>query len=430
MKRIILYLFFLPFFFAAVPVPAQKVFTITVDATINPAIAGFIERAIKKAASEKATCLIIQLNTPGGLLESTRDITGNILTSPVPVLVYVSPPGAHAGSAGVFITLSAHIAAMAPGTNIGAAHPVSMQVAMDTTMNEKATNDAAAFIRTIAEKRSRNVEWAEEAVRKSVSITAIEAIEKKVIDLIATDIRDLLTQVDGQKVEVQSGTVTLLTKEALTEEISMSFVEKLLSIISDPNISYIILMFGFYGILFELYNPGAIFPGIIGVIGLILGFYSLNTLPLNYGGLALIIFSIILFLLEIKIISHGMLTIGGIISLALGSAMLIPPDSSFEFAGISRSVIITTTVVTSAFFIFIIGMGLKAQRARPVIGSESFAGEIGEALETLDPSGNVRVHGELWKAESVSGTIQAGEKIQVVDRNKFILFVESFKTLK
>jgi membrane-bound serine protease (ClpP class) len=410
-----------------VPLQAQQAYHITVNATINPATAGFIARAINKAVAENASCLIIQLNTPGGLLESTRDIVGGIMSSPIPVLVYVSPPGAHAGSAGVFITLSAHVAAMAPGTNIGAAHPIAMQGGMDTVSNEKAVNDAAAFIRTIAEKRNRNVEWAEDAVRNSVSITAKEAVDLQVVDFVSSDLKHLLVQADSMVVEVASGMVTLQTANVTTEVLQMTFVEKLLNILSDPNIAYILLMFGVYGVLFELYNPGAIFPGIIGGLGLILGFYALSVLPLNYTGLALIIFSVILFLLEIKVTSYGMLAIGGIIAFALGSAMLIRPDVSFEFPGISYSVIITVTIVTALFFLFLIGMGIRAQRNKPVIGPETFVGELGEAVGALDPIGNVLVHGELWRAESISGIIPAGEKVRVTGRTKFTLYVELLK---
>lgn len=427
MRRLTPYLLFLTFCFVFSNATSQKVYSITIKSTINPATSGFIERAINKATEQNAACLIIELNTPGGLLSSTRDITGNILNAKIPVIVYVSPAGGHAGSAGVFVTMAAHIAAMAPGTNIGAAHPVAMQGSMDTAMNEKATNDAAAFIRTIAQKRNRNAEWAEEAVRKSVSLTATEALRNNVIDIVAFDIPHLLQQINGRSIELNSRQEVLNVANARTEKIEMSFIEKLLNILSDPNIAYILLMIGFYGILFEFYSPGAIFPGILGVLGLILGFYSLNTLPLNYAGLALIIFSIILFVLEIKVTSYGMLAIGGIVSLALGSAMLIRPDSTFEIPGISRSVIITTTAVTAAFFLFVIGMGLKAQRAKPVIGPESIAGETGSTLEVLDPVGNVLVHGELWQAESTSGVIKAGEKIRVTGRKNFKLFVESIK---
>jgi membrane-bound serine protease (ClpP class) len=403
---------------------AQQGYRIVVDATINPATSGFIERAIQKSEAGNASCLVIQLNTPGGLLESTRDITGFILEAQVPIIVYVSPAGAHAGSAGVFITLAGHVAAMAPGTNIGAAHPVNMQGGMDTTMSEKVTHDAAAFVRTIAQQRNRNMEWAEEAVRRSVSLTASEALDQNVIDYVASDLGDLLNQADGKEVETPGGVVTLSTSNITLEEIPMSTIEEFLNILSNPNIAYLLLMFGFYGVLFELYNPGAILPGIIGVIGFILGFYSLNTLPLNYAGLALIIFGIILFILEIKITSYGMLSIGGIISLGLGSAMLIRPEMGFQFPGIATSVIVTTTLATAAFFIFVVGMGLRAQRAKPVTNREGFMDETGVTVDVLDPRGNVMIHGELWQAESASGLIPANTNVRVTGRKHFTLFVE------
>jgi membrane-bound serine protease (ClpP class) len=350
------------------------------------------------------------------------------LESPVPVVVYVAPAGAHSGSAGVFITLAAHIAAMAPGTNIGAAHPVEMQGSMDTIMNAKVTNDAAAFIRTIAEKRSRNLEWAEDAVRHSLSITETEALEKKVIDTIARNDEDLMKEINGKKIELNSGTTTLHTENASIETYEMGTVQKLLNIFSDPNISYILLMLGMYGLLFELYSPGAIFPGIIGVISLILAFYSMQTLPVNYAGLALIIFGVILFVLEIKIVSHGLLTIGGIVSLLLGSLMLIRSDSTFDFIGISMSVIIASVAVTAFFFLFVIGLGIKAQRSKPATGIEGMIGEIGSSLEALDPVGRVYVHGETWTAESVSGLINKGEKIRVTGIKSLKLYVESVNT--
>lgn len=402
---------------------AQTVVSIHVDAAINPAVASFIHSSIEKAQREKAQCLVIHLNTPGGLLKSTRTIVGDIIESPVPVIVYVSPPGAQAGSAGVFITLSAHIAVMAQGTNIGAAHPVSMQSEMDTTMNEKVTNDAVAFIRTIAEKRNRNADWAENAVRNSASVTATVAFQEKIIDMIANDDQELLQQLDGKMVQLNSGTVTLRTKSAKVMEYEMSFVEKLLNILSDPNIAYILMMLGFYGLMFELYNPGAILPGVVGVICLVLAFYSLNTLPVNYAGLALILFALLLFILEIKITSHGVLAIGGIISLILGSMMLIRRGAG-AVGQISWTVIIATTGVTALFFLFVIGMGLKAQRLKPTTGSESMIGETGEAKEELNPSGMVFLHGELWQAESLTEEIKQGEKIRVKSMKGFKLFVE------
>ena len=415
------------FFFMLMPgsIFAQTVISVKINGTINPASADFIHNGIKKAESEKAECLIIHLNTPGGLLKSTRVIVGDILESTVPVIVYISPAGAQSGSAGVFITLAANVAAMSAGTNIGAAHPVSLQGSPDTIMSQKITNDAAAFIRTIAEKRKRNLQWAEEAVRKSVSITEKEALNNHVIDLIANSDNELMNLVDGRQIEVASGTKTLHTKNARIQLFEMGTVEKILNIISDPDIAYLLMMLGFFGILFELYNPGAILPGIIGVISLVLAFYSMHTLPINYAGLALIIFAIILFLLEIKVMSHGMLAIGGALSLFLGSMMLVRTSSNLEFARISYSIIIASTAVTVLFFLFIIGVGLKAQRAKPVTGVEGLVGETGETIDTLDLTGTIRVHGEVWNAESTSGAIRAGEKVRVTGIKDLKLFVET-----
>ncbi|MEO6187805.1 MAG: nodulation protein NfeD, partial [Ginsengibacter sp.] len=391
---------------------------------INPSSAEFIHESIQRAAREKSECLIIHLNTPGGLLTSTREIVTNILQSEVPVIVYIYPDGAHAGSAGVFITMAANIAAMAPGTNIGAAHPVSLQAKMDSTMNEKVMNDAAAFIKTIATKRNRNVEWAEEAVRHSVAITEREALEKNVIDLIALNDAVLLNEIDGKTVQLNSGSKTLNTKNAKIEKVEMGFFQKILDRISDPNVAYILMMLGFYGIMFELFSPGAILPGIAGVIFLIFAFYAMNTMPVNYAGLGLIIFGIILFLLEIKITSHGMLTIGGIVSVLLGSLILFRTSSTENFVSLSWGVVFAVTAVTALFFVFVVGMGVKAQKATPVSGVEALVGKTGQTLETLDPIGSVKVNGEIWKAESLAGTISEDEKIIVKGIKNLTLYVE------
>ena len=422
MKRILLYCFFL-FLFPPV-IDAQTVISMKIDGTINPASADFIQTGIEKAAREKAECIIIHLNTPGGLLKSTRMIVSDILESSVPVIVYVSPGGAQAGSAGVFITLAAHIAAMAPGTNIGAAHPVTLQNQMDSTMNEKVTNDAAAFIRSIAEKRHHNIEWAENAVRKSFAYSETEALEDSAIDIIAKSETELLAKIDGKIVELSSGTKTLHTASAIVKEHKMSVWEKILNIISDPNIAYILFLLGLYGCMFELYNPGAILPGIVGVIALIFALYSMHTLPINYAGLALIIFAVILFLLEIKIVSHGLLAIGGIISLLLGSMMLIRSNSSLEMVKISRSIIFSATIVSALFFLFVVGLGIKAQRRKVVTGIEGLVGDIGEVMEALSPIGIIKVQGEIWNAESLSGTINKGEKVKIKEMKNLKLFVE------
>ena len=348
MKRLCLYIVIsMPLLLSA-----QTVISIKIDGAINPVVATFIHRSIEKATGENAACLLIHLNTPGGLLKSTRIIVGDILESPIPVIVYVSPAGAHAGSAGVFITLAADIAAMAPGTNIGAAHPIVMQGTPDSIMNSKSTNDAAAFIRTIAEYRNRNLQWAEDAVRQSVAISANEALQKNIIDLIASNDRELLNRIDGKLIKHDSSSFVLHTRGATIQLLEMGFTEKLLNIISDPDIAYILLMLGLLGLLFELFNPGIIFPGIIGFISLVLAFYALNTLPVNYAGLALIVFGVVLLLLEIKVVSHGMLAIGGIVSLLTGSLMLIKPGSGLEVMRISRVLIISTVAVTSSFFLF------------------------------------------------------------------------------
>lgn len=425
MKHSILYVVFL----LILPLPAwcQNVVLIKVDGAINQVSASFIHEEIEKASLEKAQCLIIELNTPGGVLESTRTIVSDILSSPIPIVVYVSPSGAHAGSAGVFITLAANIAAMAPGTNIGAAHPVTILGQSDSIMNVKATNDAAAFIRSIAEKRNRNLDWAEEAVRNSLSITNNQALEDNVIDFIATNEKELLQLIDGRTVELPTGKITLQTKNAHIIYIEMGATDKILDFISNPNIAYILLLLGLFGILFEFFNPGAILPGVVGVISLILAFYAMQALAINYAGLALIIFALVLFILEIKIVSHGILAVGGIVSLLLGSIMLFRASSSLDMVALSTSIIISATIITSALFLFAIGMGLKAQRLKPATGAEILIGELGESFQDLNPTGQVRVNGDVWNAESISGLINKGEKIKVTGIKGLTLLVE--KTL-
>ena len=417
-------LFLLPF--AGI---SQTVISININGGINPSSAEFISKSIKQAEKENAECLLIHLNTPGGLVTSTRGIVTDILQSKVPVVVYVSPTGAHAGSAGVFITMAANIAAMAPETNMGAAHPVNLQGGMDSTMNEKVMNDAAAFIKTIATKRNRNAEWAEDAVRNSVSITEHEALEKNVIDLVALNDAVLLDQINGKEIQMNNGTKILHTKNAQLKKAEMGFFQKILDRISDPNVAYILMMLGFYGIMFELFNPGAILPGIAGVIFLIFAFYSMNTMPVNYAGVGLIIFGIILFLLEIKVISHGMLTIGGIVSVLLGSLILFRSSTTENFISISRVLIFATTAVTALFFLFVVGMGLKAQRAVASTGIEILIGKFGQTIEALNPYGSIKVKGEIWKAESLSGDIRENEKVVVKGIKNLTLFVEQVQQM-
>lgn len=392
---------------------AQKVISIDVTESINPASAEFIENSIEKAADKKAACIVIRLNTPGGLLSSTRDIVTSIMNSAVPVVVYIAPSGARAGSAGVFITMAAHIAAMAPGTNIGAAHPVSMQGKADGIMNEKSTNDAAAFIRSIAEKRGRNVIWAEDAVRTSDALSETEALAQNVINLIADNEQQLLDKINGLHIQTTTGAHVLKTENAQIETLEMGFFLKVLSRISDPNIAYILMMLGFFGLIFELFNPGAIFPGIVGVICLILAFYTMSSLPVNYVSVALIVFGIILYLLEIKIVSHGMLAIGGTVSVLLGSMFLFRATSTDSVVSLSWAVIITTTLVTFLFFMFVVGIGLKAQKLKPVSGNKAFIGKTGMAITEIADSGMVRVSGETWSATSEDGIISKNTPVLV-----------------
>ena len=388
------------------------IFTIEVDGIINPATAKFIIESIDQASQQGAQCLIIQLDTPGGLMESMRLIVKKILTSNIPIIVYVAPSGARAASAGVFITMAAHIAVMAPSTHIGAAHPVSLGEGKESkTMGEKILNDTVSYIKTTAKVRGRNVDWAEKAVRKSVSITEEEAVKLNVVDLISPNLQDLLIKIDGKVVKFDGITRTLLTKGVQPRSIQMSWRYRFLDIISNPSIAYILLMLGIYGVFFELSTPGAILPGVVGGIFLILAFYALQMLPISFAGLALILFAIILFIAEIKVVSHGLLAVGGVISLLLGSLMLI--ESPAEYMRISLTVIIPAVLVSAAFFIFAVTMAIRARLTKPTTGMEGLIGEIGTASTPIAPEGKVSIHGEFWDVIS-DQNIERGEKVQVI----------------
>lgn len=402
-----LFIFFTPLFMHT---SSADIIAIKTEGVVNPVMAEYILKNIDEAEKEKAEALVIELDTPGGLDTSMRSIVKRITASEVPVIVYVSPGGARAASAGVFITLSAHIAAMAPGTNMGAAHPVGVGDKMDKTMSEKATNDAAAYIRSIAEKRGRNPEWAEKAVRESVSITETEALKLKVIDIISPDLKTLLESVDNKKVETSSGKHILKTKDIKIVHKEMSVRHKILDFISDPNVAYLLMLLGFYGIFFEMTNPGAIFPGVFGAIALILAFYSFQTLPVNYAGLLLIILAIIMFILEIKITSFGVLTIGGIISMLIGSLMLF--ESPLPFFKLSLKVVLPGVILTALFFFLTIRLALKAYRRKPTTGAEGLVGLEGKAKTDIHKEGMVFVHGELWKAWS-DEPVKSGERVIV-----------------
>jgi len=411
-KKVFLSLFIVSACISIIFAQNHVIYLLKVDGIINPATAGYITKGIDKAERGGAVCLVIQMDTPGGLMESMRSIVKRMLTAQIPIIVYVAPSGSRAGSAGVFITMAAHIAAMAPGTNIGAAHPVQMGEKMDEKMEAKILNDTVAYIKTIAKQRGRNEQWAEQAVRESVSVKEDEALRLGVIDLVSPSVKDLLTRIDGRRVEVSPGSViTLKVKGAETRDIKMSFRDQLLSIISNPNIAYILLMLGIYGLFFELANPGVILPGVIGGICIILAFFALQMLPINYAGVALILLGIILFIVEVKIHSYGLLSVAGVISLLLGSVMLI--DSPAEFLQISFvRFILPVVVVSAAFFLFALIMVVRAHRRRPTTGKEGLIGRIGVVTVDLKPEGVVEIRGELWNAVA-DEQIKAGEKVQV-----------------
>jgi membrane-bound serine protease (ClpP class) len=391
--------------------PTPTVDVITVDAPITPTIAEHIIRSIDRAVKDRSEALIIRLNTPGGLVDSTNNIVIKMMASEVPTVVYISPSGGRAASAGVFITLSANIAAMAPTTHIGAASPVQMQGKMDETMEKKVMNDLAAMIRGIAEKRGRNAAWAEDAVRKAVSITETEALKLKVIDLIAPDVPSLLKQLDGRTVDVVLGKRTLHTANATVREVGMGFRQKVLGIISNPNIAYILMILGFYGLYFELSNPGAIFPGVAGAICLILAFYALQTLPINYAGLMLIVLGIALFIMEAFITSHGVLGVGGTIAMLLGSMMLI--DSPIPALRISWAVIIPVVAASALLFIVTLTVAIRAQRSKVDTGREGLIGLAGKALTDIGEDGQVFIRGEYWNARSDEPVVK-GDRVMVV----------------
>ncbi len=398
--------------------PKSLVYHVIIEGAIGTVTNDRIKEAIELAEDEEAELLLITLNTPGGFSKSTRDICSNILNSDIPVCVYIYPSGAHAGSAGVYITYSAHFAAMSHSTNIGSAHPVSGDgKEIDSVMNEKVTNDAVAQIKSYAEKHNRNIEWAEKAVRESVNITDKEALELNVIEFRAATIDDLLLQLDGKETETASGKKTMALKKTTIETIDRTFVQTLLEIITDPNIVFILFSIGMLGITIELYNPGAILPGVVGAISLILALYSFQTLPINYAGVAFIILAAILFIAEVKVVSHGLLTIGGLISLFFGGLMLV--DTVDPNLQVSMSVLISVVAFVGVLVIIALFLIIKDRKNKPFIGNEGMTGEIAE----VKSNGMVYVNGALWKAES-EDEINPGDKVKIVAVDKLLLKVK------
>ncbi len=405
---------------------ARVVDLVRLDGIVGPASARHVLRALDQAGHDGSQALVIVLDTPGGLMKSMDEITRAMLNSPVPVVVYVYPHGARAASAGVFITYAANLAAMAPATHLGAAHPVGLGASggsIDKTEMTKLTNDAVAQIRGFAARRGRNAAWAERAVRQSETLTADEALRRHVVDLIADDPGQLLSKIDGRTVQTAAGTRVLATRNARVSEIPLDLAEQFLNLLSDPNVGFILMTIGFYGIVFELSNPGLVFPGVVGVVAMLLAFVSFAAISVNVAGLLLIVFALVLFIADIKVPSHGVLTAGGIGSFVLGS-LLLTGDRE-PFLRISLTLILTVAVLTAAFFAFAVGAGVRAQRRRVQTGREALIGAEGVVRSELAPEGTVFVQGELWKAATTGGTIPTGERVRVTGMDGLRLRVRS-----
>ena len=395
---------------------------ISIDGSINPAVDDFIHESIGRAKANGARALIIQLDTPGGLLGSTRSIVKNLLGAPVPIMVYVAPSGAGAGSAGVFITMAAHIAAMAPGTNIGAAHPVAGGgQEVKGVMGEKIENFTASFSESIAQKRGRNTEWAIQAVRKSVAITETDALKKNVIDIIAKDLDDLLKQVHGRKVDLDGHMQALDFKDVRVQRFEMSFKQKLINALADPNIAYLLMMAGLLGLYMEFAHPGVIFPGVAGAICLIIALTAFQVLPINYAGLGLVVLGIALLVGEAFAPSFGVLGVGGIISLTLGSLFLFDTEGSGLI--VDRSIIFTAVATLGAFVLAVSYLVFRSQKSKPTLGMDGLIGETGEVKVKLTPTGKIFVHGEYWNAQA-DREIDVGEKVEVVGYDGMSLKVQ------
>ncbi len=426
--------------------------------TITPVTTRFIVRAIRQAEEQKAKCLIIVLDTPGGLVDSTREMVKAILHSRVPVIVYVAPTGARAASAGVFITMSSHIAVMAPGTNIGAAHPVQIgglpgsqppqpaeretenqsgdkedektDQRATTPMEDKILNDTVAWARSLAELRGRNADWAEQAVKKSISVTATEAVEAGAVDFVAKDVDELLGKIEGREVDLEQGKARLQVAGAEVQSFEMWWGERILAAIANPTLAFLLLIFGFYGILFEFYTPGWGVAGTIGVICLVLGFFALAVLPISYVGLALIVIALSMFVAEAFVVSYGFLTIGGAICLIIGGLMLV--ESPTGFMRVPLWAVLPVSLATAVISFFLLGAIIKTHLNPPQTGSEFIAGTIIVADDDFQPDGDqfrgkVRYHGEWWNAVSTT-PVKSGEELVVEGRDGLMLAVRTTKT--
>ncbi|MBS1184600.1 MAG: putative transrane protein [Proteobacteria bacterium] len=422
------------------PASAATVRVLTVQGAISPASADYLLRGLAKAAEDQAHLVVIEMDTPGGLDTSMRDIIKSILASPVPVAAYVSPKGARAASAGTYLLYASHIAAMAPATNLGAATPVELAPTGDDKpaasdkpnakpgaappgdpKMRKAVHDAAAYIRGLAELRGRNAEWAERAVREAVSLSASEALKLKVIDLVAADLDDLLKQLDGRVIKLDGQTLTLDTARATVERVAPDWRSRLLAVIGDPSIAYILMLLGIYGLIYEFANPGMLFPGVVGGICLLLALFALQVMPISYAGLALMILGIVMMISEAFIPSFGALGIGGLIAFVIGSVMLI--DTDLPGYGIPWALIVPVAGASALFSFFVAGMAIKARRRPVVTGAEELIGAAGEILDDMEHEGWARIHSEQWRVRS-SVPLKRGSPIRVRARHDLVLDVE------
>lgn len=394
------------------------VFVADVKGIINPVQADYVRRVIDRAEQRGAAAVVLRLDTPGGLDSSMRAIIQRMLSSRVPIMVYVAPPGARAGSAGVYITYAAHVAAMAPNTNIGSATPVLVgeggESKVSPEMRAKLNNDAVAYIKSLAQQRGRNVEWAEQAVRQGANVTAGEAAQQNIVDFIANDLPHLLEQADGRTVAGSNGPLVLQTAEAPIENLEMSAVERFLHAISDPTIAYILLSLGVLGLTLELYNPGQILPGVVGGLCVLLAFYALGTLPVNFAGLLLIGFAFLLLIADLFAPSHGILTAGGLIAFVLGSLLLFNTPDGAPFLQVSIAAILAMAGLLAAFFALVVGAVARTRDRKPVTGREGMIGQLAEVRTRLAPRGLVHVESELWQARTSGRAVEPNERVRVL----------------